>query len=132
MTVSAVSAGITQPNPYAQDRQTFGQLVSALNSGDLSAAQSAYNALSASPLAQGNGPFGQALQQIGQSLQSGDLSGAQSALASLQQARGGHHHHHHGGAKPADNDANQPASGDASQTNTVVSTDTTISVNITA
>ncbi len=103
MAVSAVAAGASQQtNPFAQTRQAFSQLSSALQSGNLSAAQSAYNTLSSSPLAQ-NGPFASAIQQIGQDLQSGDLTDAQSALSSLQQqmqAHKGHGHHH--GAKPAD------------------------------
>jgi hypothetical protein len=52
-------------------------------------------------MAQGNGPFAQALQQIGKDLQSNNLSDAQNTLAQLQQqqqAHRGHHHHHHGGA----------------------------------
>ncbi len=99
MAVSAVAAGASpQTNPFAETRQAFSQLSSALQSGNLSAAQSAYNTLSSSPLAQ-NGPFASAIQQIGQDLQSGNLSDAQSALSSLQQLQTHRHHHH--GAKPA-------------------------------
>jgi len=102
MAVSAVSAGATpQDNPYAQVRQAFSQLSNALQSGNLTAAQSAYNTLESSPMAQ-NGPLAQALQQIGQDLQSGDISGAQQALAQLQQQQQAHHgHHHHGGGVKA-------------------------------
>lgn len=124
MAVSATAAGAspqTNPfaNPFAQARQAFGQLSNALQSGNLSAAQSAYNTLAASPLAQ-NGPFAQAIQQIGQDLQSGNLADAQKALASLQQqqqqkAHG--HHHHHGGIKPPDqtDSTDQTQSSTASQ-----------------
>jgi len=101
MTISAISpSSASFITSFQNDRQAFGQLTSALQSGDLSAAQNAYNTLASSPIAQGNTPFAQALQQIGQDLQSGDIADAQKALASLQQqqqARGGHHHHHHGG-----------------------------------
>ena len=91
MAVSAVSAGATpQDNPYAQVRQAFNQLSNALQSGNLTAAQSAYNTLESSPIAQ-NGPLAQALQQIGQDLQSGDISGAQQALSQLQQQQPAHH-----------------------------------------
>ena len=101
MAVSAVAAGASpQTNPFAQTRQAFSQLSSALQSGNLTAAQSAYDTLSSSPLAQ-NGPLASTIQQIGQDLQSGNLSDAQSALSSLQQQLQTHRHHHHG-AKPAD------------------------------
>ena len=100
MTISAISSSNTSAiSIFQQDRQAFNQLTNALQSGDLTAAQNAYNTLASSPMAQGNSPFAQAIQQIGQDLQSGDaasLADAQKVLASLQQARG-HHHHHHGG-----------------------------------
>jgi hypothetical protein len=103
MAVSAIAAGASpqSPNPFVQTRQAFGQLSNALQSGSLSAAQSAYNTLAASPLAK-NGPFAAAIQQIGQDLASGDLVDAQKALASLQQqqqAHKAHGHHHHGGGE---------------------------------
>jgi len=71
-------------------QQTFAALVSALNSGDLPGAQRAYAALSDSQgrFANPNGPFAQAVSQIGQALRSGDLSGAQQALSSLPRGRG--------------------------------------------
>lgn len=101
MTISAISSfSASAAASFQTDRQAFGQLTNALQSGNLTAAQDAYNTLASSPLAQGNSPFAQALKQIGQDLQSGDIAGAQKALASLQQqqqARGGHHHHHHHG-----------------------------------
>ena len=99
MTISAVSPfSASQTSNYQNYRQAFGQLTNALQSGNLSAAQSAYNTLASSPAAQGTGPFAQALQQIGQDLQSGDLRDAQQALASLQQQQQAHgYHHHHGG-----------------------------------
>lgn len=101
MTISAISSfSASQVSSFQNDRQAFSQLTNALQSGDLTAAQAAYNTLSSSPMAQGNGPFAPALRQIGKDLQSNDLSDAQNALAQLQQqqrARRGHHHHHHGG-----------------------------------
>ena len=149
MAVSAVAAGVSpQANPFAQTRQAFSQLSSALQSGNLTAAQSAYNTLSSSPMAQ-NGPFAQALQQIGQDLQSGNVADAQNALSSLQQqmqqARAHHHHHHGGGVKGADQtDASQPgstsqtsssdpdAAGSSVITATATAADNDQSVNITA
>jgi hypothetical protein len=100
MTISAISSsGASFASAFQKDRQAFNQLASALQSGDLTAAQNAYNTLASSPMAQGNSPFAQAIQQIGQDLKSGDassLADAQKLMSSLQQARG-HHHHHHGG-----------------------------------
>jgi hypothetical protein len=100
MTISAISSsGASFVSTIQKDRQAFNQLANALQSGDLNAAQNAYNTLASSPMAQGNSPFAQAIQQIGQDLQSGDasaLADAQKVMSSLQQARG-HHHHHHGG-----------------------------------
>ena len=93
---------------FQQRRSAFQQLGQALQSGDLGAAQSAYNLLtqnaSTSAASQTN-PLSQDFSAIGQALQSGDLKGAQSAFAKFQQDaqaqgpqgahRGGHHHHHH-------------------------------------
>jgi hypothetical protein len=75
-------------------QQAFAALVSALNSGDLPGAQGAYASLSEiqdsgqGRFANSNGPFAQAVSQIGQALQSGDLNAAQHALASLPRGRG--------------------------------------------
>ena len=75
MTISAISSfSASQTSSYQTYRQAFSQLTNALQSGNLSAAQDAYSTLASSPAAQGNGPFAQALQQIGQDLQSGDLT----------------------------------------------------------
>ena len=110
MTISAISSSnASSISSFQQDRQAFNQLTNALQSGDLTAAQNAYNTLASSPMAQGNSPFAQAIQQIGQDLQSGDpasLADAQKVLASLQQARGHHHHHHGGGDVSGANGAN--------------------------
>lgn len=122
MAILAISPASVSPaqsfNPSAI-RQAFSQLADALQSGDLTAAQSAYSTHSQSPAAQGNGPFAQALQQIGQDLQSGDIAGAQKALAALQQqVQGHHHHHHHGGGQPA-----QAASNNGAQSSNTTSND---------
>ena len=75
-------------------QQTFAALVSALNSGDLPGAQRAYASLSEiqsgdqGRFANPNGPFAQAVSQIGQALQSGDLNAAQHALSLLPRGRG--------------------------------------------
>ena len=70
--------------------QSFVALVSSLNSGDLSGAQQAYSSLSQlQRFGNPNGPFAQAMNQVGQALQSGDLNAAQEALSSLRRGRGG-------------------------------------------
>jgi hypothetical protein len=75
-------------------QQTFAALVSAVNSGDLPGAQRAYASLSEiqgggqGRFVNPNGPFAQAVSQIGQALQSGDLNAAQHALSSLPRGRG--------------------------------------------
>lgn len=84
-------------------RQALGQLTSAIQSGNLSAAQSAYSTLAQTAGSNPNDPFAQALAQIGDDLQLGNITQAQQDLATLQQQmKGAHrhhgHHHHAGGA----------------------------------
>ncbi len=109
MTISAISSSSTYPYYGTQNtaRQSFSQLVSALQSGDLSSAQNAFSSFEQSAGSQldPNSPFAQALNQIGQDLQSGNIGAAQQTLSSLQQSQGAHHAHHHhhaGGAPPQD------------------------------
>lgn len=115
MTISAISSfSASQVSSFQNYRLAFTQLTNALQSGDMTAAQSAYNTLASSPMAQGNGPSAQALQQIGKDLQSNDLSDAQNTLAQLQQqqqAHRGHHHHHHHGGIPAPAGTSDPSGG---------------------
>jgi thioredoxin-like negative regulator of GroEL len=85
MTIAAISSASSVPPPVDSFRQTFGQLVNALQSGNLTAAQSAYSSLTQAGGGNSNSPFAAALQQIGDALQSGDLGKAQQALAQLQQ-----------------------------------------------
>jgi hypothetical protein len=73
-----------------QKQQTRKTLFSAIESGDLTAAQTAYTALQNQGIG-ANSP----LNAIGQSLQSGDITGAQKAVQSMQAARAGHGHHMH-------------------------------------
>ncbi|MFZ3238820.1 MAG: hypothetical protein WA196_00130 [Pseudolabrys sp.] len=113
MTISAISSfSASQTSNYQNFRQAFSQPANALQSGNLSAAQNAYDTLASSPAAQGTGPFAQALAQIGKDFQSKDLDGAQQALSSLQQQQQarGHHRHHHGGMSQNSTDANDPNS----------------------
>ncbi len=144
MTISAISpSGASPLSSFQSDRQAFGQLASALQSGNLTAAQSAYNTLSSSPLAQGNGPFAQALQQIGQDLQSNDpsaLADAQKVLQSLQQQMQshGHHHHHHGGGEvsgppsptaASSSNSTDPSDGDSDTNETTIQIQITVTSN---
>ena len=94
-------------------QQSFQQLTSALQSGDIGAAQQAFSGLSSGTGSKGTGP----LAQLGQALQAGDLSGAQQALQTIQANRGRHHHHRDSastaGAGPvaSSSSASQPAVG---------------------
>jgi hypothetical protein len=120
MTISAISPS-TSASPisnFQAFRQDFSQLTSALQSGDLSSAQSAYTTLSSSPLAQGNSPFAQAIQQIGQYLKDGDLADAQKALTADASNTSST-----GNANPADPDND----GDTSNNETVINIQITAS-----
>lgn len=103
-------------SPKTQFRSDFASLLSAVKSGDMSAAQQALTAVesdraasnatySAQPT-QGKGPLSTDLQSLFAAVQQGDTSAAQQALTQFQtdaqqqaQTRGaqghGHHHHHH-------------------------------------
>ncbi|HEY5070290.1 MAG TPA: hypothetical protein VII37_10880 [Candidatus Acidoferrum sp.] len=124
--VSTTSASI--PPPIDPMRQAFGQLTGAIQSGDLSAAQSAFAALTQAQPNQGSGPFSQALSQIGDALQSGDIGKAQQALAALQQQmqamKGAHHHHghHHGGGGDKSQSASASPSTSSDPTTSTTST----------
>lgn len=124
--VSASNLYPTVPqNPMAKALQAFSALGNALQSNDLTSAQTALAAFQqALPTASGNSQSSQsqlfggnsqantAFQTLTTALQSGNLSGAQSAFSSLQTdlqsaapGAGKTHHrggHHHGAAAPAD------------------------------
>jgi hypothetical protein len=126
MTVSSVfsATSLYQPENQAlfqQQAQDFNTLASALQSGNLSTAQSAFTSwqqdlTSIAPpnqqSTQQSQPFGsnsQAnsdFQSLSSALQSGDISSAQQAFANLKQdlqssgsVRGHHHHHHRTGTQ---------------------------------
>ena len=98
MSISALSSNLIndlsqQQNPFRQIRQDFGQLANALQSGDLSGAQSAYSNLQqllqsrpGASNANSNAPntIQTDFASLGQALQSGDLNQAQSVFAQLQ------------------------------------------------
>jgi len=123
MTVPGISS-VTDPyqtyqtyrqNNFAQFRQDFQAIGSALQSGDLNAAQTAFAQLqqllpnsSASNQAQ-NGqqnPFAADMNALSSALSAGNVKGAQDAFANLQQdmqaVQGHHHHHHHHGVSSSD------------------------------
>ena len=128
--MSSISSVSSATTPYNQttNQGGFGQLVqnfnaigSALQSGDLSTAQSALTtfqqSLQGGSQTTASQPFGKNsqantdYQSLTSSLQSGDLAGAQKAFASLQNdlkptqsthaAHKGHHHHHGSSATAA-------------------------------
>src|SRR5438046_1196409 len=101
-----------QPNGgFRQQMQDFKGLAGALQSGDISAAQSAFTTLQndlqgaqtnskTSPLLDQNTPAGKNFQALEEALKSGDIKAAQDAFATLKQeirssqhAHGRHHHH---------------------------------------
>ena len=112
MTVSAIGS---DNNSYIaslqadlkKQAQDFTDLSSALQSGDLSSAQSAFTAFqqditnmqqtSGGQQSGQNNQLTTDMSSLGSALQSGDLSGAQKAFSTLQQdmqkVRRGHHHH---------------------------------------
>ncbi|MEW6449796.1 MAG: hypothetical protein AB1490_04035 [Pseudomonadota bacterium] len=100
--ISSSSVGSSQQASEQQQlRQELMQLARSINSGDLTGAQKAYDALSQSQTgSDSNNPLSQALGQIGQALQSGDLTGAQKALDGMKQALQGAHRGHHRHHKP--------------------------------
>lgn len=111
--VSGVSSLLNQyqanwQNNRSQLKQDFSDLMTSLQSGNLTGAQTAFSALTQSTSAisqtqttQQSGTTGiQAdFAALGQALQSGDMAAAQTDFAKLQQdlqgAHGHHHHHHH-------------------------------------
>jgi hypothetical protein len=77
-------------------QQLFAVLASALNSGDLSGAQQAYSSLSEPRsndqvrFANPNGPFAQALSEIGHALQNGDLTAGTASSVIVATTRAQH------------------------------------------
>jgi hypothetical protein len=109
MSVSSLSSITTSSSGdlssiFAERRKNMQALDTALQGGDLQAAQSAFAAVQQTlPSRSGSasGSFANGLQAVGDALQSGDLAGAQKAFAALQQERKAHGHHHHG-ARPSE------------------------------
>lgn len=129
MSIASVSSSPASVLPSINSpRQAFGQLASAIQSGNLTAAQSAYSTLTQAGNADPNSPFAAAVSQIGDALQSGNISQAQQDLSSLQQqfqsAKGAHHHGHH---HVSDGDKSQAATSPSSATPSDSATGTTSS-----
>jgi hypothetical protein len=111
----------TNQNAFVQFVNNFNAIGNALNSGNLSAAQSALATfqqdLPATSQTSNSQPFGNNSQantdynSLATALQSGDLSGAQTAFASLQndlEGGGKAHRHHH--RSSGDSDSTESAS----------------------
>jgi hypothetical protein len=131
-----------------QSKQDYSQLATALQSGDLSGAQSAFSTLqslngqgqssavsstgtSSNSSASGN-TISNDFAALGQALKSGSIANAQSAFAQLQtdmqaQQTSGHHHHHHhhhGGTGSSGSNAN----GQSTAGSTTLANNSTISI----
>ena len=126
---SGVNYQSTQTDPTKdQFKQDFQAVQTALQSGDLSAAQDAFSKLQElqKQHAPKNGsgqnssnPMQKDMSALQSALSSGNLQDAQSAFSQLQtdmKAKGAHHGHHHGGGS---------STGEQSSTTTPTSTDST-------
>jgi ribosomal protein S20 len=135
---NVIQANFQQMSTY------FNQLGQALQSGDLSGAQSVFASLqqllpsSSANQAQtaqqtSQSTFNTDINALGQALQSGDLSKARDAFAKLQQdmqaAHKGHHHHHHHKAGNSQNSVSS-ANSSSSSSNNVSSGDSQSDTNI--
>jgi hypothetical protein len=89
MRVGGSNAAVLQSSGvgnWQQRQQSFNSLSTALQSGNLGAAQAAFASLSSGNKAAANPSS--ALSQIGQALKSGDLAAAQQAFGNLVGSRG--------------------------------------------
>ena len=114
-TSDGTTAGTSRRDVFSGD---FASLLSAVQSGDMNAAQTALQALKTDTQSNGAGysptsggaatapqsTVGNDLDSLFSAVQSGDASAAKTALSNLQgdlqtagAHRGGGHHHHHGG-----------------------------------
>jgi len=87
-----------QSTERSKSRQAFDDLAKALQSGDMNAAKTAYDTLTAGKTP----PAGSPMAKLGDAIKSGDASGAASAMQAMKSQRGGHHHHHAKAADSAD------------------------------
>ncbi|MES2309538.1 MAG: hypothetical protein V4507_11845 [Verrucomicrobiota bacterium] len=145
-TINSVSSSGVYANPpqdsrFSQRKQAFDSLTQAINSGDISAAQTAYaqlqklqNGGSSSQDSHSNdsskNPGAQDFEALGTALKSGDLNAAKEALTKLQQdikTKGPHRGHHH--KPPANGDQEDGAS--PSSTSSSSSTESDLSTYLT-
>jgi hypothetical protein len=118
MSVSSISSTTPATPPSAQDssfKTAMQQLTSAISSGDVQGAQTAYATLTSLQQASGQsnstGPLAQFLSTIGTDLSKGDITTAQSDLTTFQAAHGKHHRHAAGAtASIGDNDNDSSSS----------------------
>jgi thioredoxin-like negative regulator of GroEL len=130
---SSASINFAQNSNLLQTRQAFSQMSSAIQSGDLPTAQSAYDTLTQNTSSNPSDPLARALQQIGSALQSGDTDQAQQALSQLQQQMQGGRAHHHGGhhkAGGADQAQSNPIQTTAATATTTPAPSTSTSTNL--
>jgi len=127
------------PSNFQQIKTEFQQLGQALQSGNLTQAQSDFTTLSqnlssasqssatSTSAATGNNAVAQAFAQLGQDLQSGNLQGAQQDFTNLQQDLqqnssqqvAGHHGHHHHHAESSQSSSSSSSSSSSQQTNPI-------------
>ena len=124
------SVQATSTNPFKKIREDMQQIATALQSGDLGSAQTAFatlqkdapNLTRESQNSDTTNPRAQALADLGSALQSGNLTQAQQAFSSLQQAmKAGGHHHHHGGSASESSSGYTTSSSTGSSTATAAS-----------
>lgn len=87
MSVTSVSSSTVPYAPPVSPTVSQGvtDVTSALESGDLAGAQSAFKNLAQTATPDPNSPLAPGIKQLTDALKAGDLTGAQQALASLQQ-----------------------------------------------
>jgi hypothetical protein len=129
MSISGISSDPTvyqnyASSPFQHVKSDFAALGKALNSGDLTTAQTAFTTLQSDLQAAGQTQSGQQtgatsqlsadLAALGKAIQSGNVSDAQKAFQTLQkdmqQARKAHHHHDGGSAQNTQNTTSNPFS----------------------
>lgn len=115
--LSSFASNSYQASPGDEGWQQFVQLVRAVNSGNLSAAQQAYDGFTQSSAANvadthPNSRLAQALNQIGPALQAGDIGQAQQALSSMRAQGIGKHSHRAASTQAGAGGARSPAPAD--------------------
>jgi hypothetical protein len=134
MSVSAVNAAQnsywnTIQSKYNQPAQDFQGLSSAIQSGDLSTAQTALAAFQkdiqnnpqgplATALSDSNSQISKDFQALQTALQSNDVSAAQTAFAAVKQDLKALHHHHHHHKAASDGDSTSSATDTTSTAST--------------